>query len=74
MEFFSKNKHFKNFFDFINSYRVESVKEMLLNKEFEHYTVLAIGLESGFNSKTSFNTVFKKMTGVTPSEYRKQNK
>ena len=61
------------FSDFINKYRVEEVKRNLFNSEYEHYTILSIGLESGFNSKTSFNTAFKKFTGYSPSVYRKEN-
>ena len=61
----------KNFFDFINHYRVEAIKEKLQNPKYAHYTLLGIALESGFNSKTAFNTVFKKITGLTPSQYQK---
>lgn len=61
----------KNFFDFVNHYRVETIKQKLQNPTFAHYTLLGIALESGFNSKTSFNNVFKKMTGMTPSQYQK---
>lgn len=61
----------KNFFDFVNHYRVTTVKQKLQDSAFAHYTLLGIALESGFNSKTSFNTVFKKMTGMTPSQYQK---
>ena len=46
-------------------------KKMLENEEFDNYTVVAIGLESGFNSKTSFYQAFKKHTRQTPSEYKK---
>lgn len=60
-----------NFNDYVNKYRVEEVKKMLRNEEYNRYTILAIGLEAGFNSKSSFNSVFKKLTGVTPSEYKK---
>jgi AraC-like DNA-binding protein len=47
------------------------VKEMLVNPEYKHYTVLGIGLECGFNSKTSFNRIFKEETGLTPTEYKR---
>lgn len=61
----------KNFYKLINEFRVEEVKEMLVNPAFNHYTVLGIGLECGFNSKTSFNRIFKEETGLTPTEYKK---
>ena len=61
----------QNFFDFINSYRVAEVKSKVASTDFQNYTLLAIALESGFNSKTSFNTVFKKNTGMTPSQFHK---
>ncbi len=61
----------KNFYDFVNTYRVEEVKARIRNQENNNYTLLAIGLESGFNSKSSFNSVFKKNTGLTPSQYKK---
>ena len=66
------NEKFKlNFFDFINSYRVEEVKTKLNSSKFDSLSLLGIALESGFNSKSAFNRVFKKFTGLTPSEYKK---
>jgi AraC-like DNA-binding protein len=59
-----------NFFQFVNQYRVEKAKELLLNNH-QNYTVLAIAFESGFNSKTAFNTTFKKICGQTPTEFAK---
>lgn len=64
----------KSFFDFVNTYRVEEAKQRLQNPAFEHYTVLAIGLESGFNSKAAFNVAFKKHTNMTPSQFRRSIK
>lgn len=64
----------QNFFDFVNTFRVDEVKRRLADPSFQHYTLLAIALESGFNSKTSFNTVFKKLAGKTPSDYHKSIK
>ncbi|MEM9546451.1 MAG: helix-turn-helix domain-containing protein [Bacteroidota bacterium] len=64
-------KEQKNFFDFVNFYRVEAVKEKLLDENFSNYTIMGIALESGFKSKSTFNSVFKKNTGYTPSAYRR---
>ena len=62
-----------NFFQYINSYRVEKAKKLLLDPEMDAYNMVSIGFASGFNSKTAFNTVFKNMTGQTPSEFRQSN-
>lgn len=59
-----------NFSDFINNYRVEEVKRLLSSHEFSHYTMTSIGLECGFNSKSTFYAAFKKNTAKTPSEYQ----
>ncbi|WP_427872381.1 helix-turn-helix domain-containing protein [Flavobacterium sp. MMS24-S5] len=59
-----------NFANYINKYRVEAVKEMISNSEYENYNLLAMGLESGFTSKTTFYKAFKKVTGQTPNEYK----
>ncbi len=63
-----------NFANYINQYRIEAVKEMILNSEYENYNLLTMGLESGFTSKTTFYKAFKKATGQTPNEYRNSNK
>ena len=60
----------KNFFTFINEYRVEEVKRRLLDTRFEHLTIVAIAFESGFNSKSTFNSIFKQNTGNTPSQWK----
>ena len=60
----------QNFFDFINRYRVERIKKDLLDKRKDHYTLFAIAIDAGFNSKSGFNAIFKRHTGQTPSEYR----
>lgn len=66
------NRHFDcNFFEFINSYRVEEAKRMLADSHYADKTMLDIMLDVGFNSKATFNTLFKKKAGMTPSEYRK---
>ena len=56
-----------NFHDFVNRYRVEEFLQNATGKR--HYSLLALALESGFNSKSSFNTIFKKHKGISPSEY-----
>ncbi len=61
----------KNFQDFVNDYRIAEFKILALRKNKQHYTLLAIALEVGFNSKTAFNRAFKKATNLTPSEYVK---
>jgi len=60
----------QNFFDFINRYRVEKVKKDLQDKRKNYYTLFAIAVDAGFNSKSGFNAIFKRYTGQTPSEYR----
>ena len=66
------NEHIgKNFYNLVNDYRVEEVKQRLENPQYKHLTILAIAYDSGFNSKSSFNTIFKEKTGSTPSEYLK---
>jgi AraC-like DNA-binding protein len=61
----------QNFIDFINTYRVEEAKRRLVDPSRRHYSVLAVAEEVGFNSKSSFNSVFKKHVRMTPSEFRK---
>lgn len=63
----------KNFFDFVNSYRVEEFKKRALDPANSNYSILAIALDSGFNSKSSFNQVFKKLTGKTPSQFMEES-
>ncbi|WP_347923396.1 helix-turn-helix domain-containing protein [Pontimicrobium sp. SW4] len=63
----------ENFFWFVNRYRVQRVKELLSDKQNNYKTILGIAFESGFNSKTSFNTTFKKISGQTPSEFKKSS-
>jgi AraC-like DNA-binding protein len=65
------NENYKlNFFDFINKYRVEEVKEKIANVKYNDYSLLGIALDCGFNSKSAFNRIFKKFTGQTPSEFK----
>jgi AraC-like DNA-binding protein len=63
----------KSFYDLINEYRVEEVKRLLLDDGYRHLSILGIAFESGFNSKSSFQNVFRKHTGMTPSQYKKQS-
>ncbi len=67
-------KEKKNFFDFINHYRIEETKRELINPKKGNLTILAIAMDAGFNSKTSFNTLFKKYVGMTPTQYRDSTK
>lgn len=62
----------QNFFDFINAYRIKEAQKLLVDQRGELLTILAIGVEVGFNSKSSFNSAFKKYTGKTPSEYKSE--
>ena len=59
----------KNFFEFINDYRIKEFKQQVLKESNSHLSILGIALECGFNSKATFNSAFKKAEGVTPSEY-----
>ncbi len=61
----------KNFFDFINGYRINEAKALLAKPEAAKKTILEILYEAGFNSKSVFNSIFKKQTGCTPSEFKK---
>jgi AraC-like DNA-binding protein len=62
-----------NFSSYINNLRVATSKNLLQNPDFKGYTIISIGLESGFNSKSAFYSAFKKETGLTPTKYRVQN-
>ncbi|MDQ2077049.1 AraC family transcriptional regulator [Marinimicrobium sp. ABcell2] len=65
------NQHFgKNFFEFINSYRVEDAKRLLTDPDYQTWTMLEVLAEAGFTSKSTFNAIFKKQVGQTPSQYR----
>jgi len=65
------NRYLKtNFFDFINNFRVEEFKRRLKEPKNHNLTLLGIAYDSGFNSKATFNRVFKNTTGLTPSEYK----
>jgi AraC-like DNA-binding protein len=61
----------ENFYDFINKYRVEEVKRLMADPQKQNYNLLGMAFESGFKSKSTFNLIFKRFTGLTPSEYKK---
>lgn len=64
-----KIKTEQSFYSFINKHRVEEAKRLLKDTSYSSYSIVSIGLESGFNSKATFNRVFKNETGMTPSRY-----
>lgn len=64
----------KSFYDFINTYRIEDFKKLVVEPTNKEFTLLSLAYESGFNSKSSFNRYFKKSTGMTPTQYLKQLK
>jgi AraC-like DNA-binding protein len=61
----------QTFYDFINGYRVDEVRRRLAEPKAKHLSVLTLAMDAGFASKSTFNDVFKKRTGQTPSTYRK---
>lgn len=61
----------QNFADFINTYRIEAAKDRLKHPKDDKETILEVLYEVGFNSKSSFNAIFKKKTGMTPSQFKK---
>lgn len=68
------NKHFNtNFFEFVNEYRVNKAKQMLLDPDCAQMTILDILLESGFNSKSSFHRFFKRYAGMSAADFRKKS-
>lgn len=62
----------QSFYDVVNGYRVREVQARLTDPAYAHWTVLAIGMEAGFNAKSSFNAAFKRHAGVSPSQYRQR--
>jgi AraC-like DNA-binding protein len=63
-------KYGRNFFSFVNEYRIREALSRMNDPKYQHYTLLAIAYDSGFNSKSTFNSFFKAYTGKTPSAYR----
>lgn len=60
----------KNFYEFVNDFRVQEFKTLVANPKNKHISILGLALDAGFNSKASFNRIFKNSTGTTPSEFR----
>lgn len=63
----------KNFFEYINGYRIDEFKRVATLTKYKNFTLLAIAFECGFNSKSAFNRIFKEQTGMTPGEFKKQH-
>jgi AraC-like DNA-binding protein len=63
-----------SFYDFINTYRVEKAKQLLTEGAYRNAKVIHIAYDSGFSHKSTFLRSFKKVTGHTPSEFRKKSK
>ena len=66
------NVFHKSFYDYINELRIEEVKKKIDDPAYSHFKIVEIGFECGFNSKATFNRVFKKITGKSPTEYKKE--
>ena len=60
----------KNFFEFVNDFRIQEFKRLVANPQHKHISILGLAMDAGFNSKASFNRIFKNSTGLTPSEFR----
>lgn len=64
----------KNFYSLINELRIAEAKKILLSEQHRHLDMVGIAIRAGFNSKTTFNTTFKRLTGQTPTEFLKSGK
>ncbi|WP_420583072.1 helix-turn-helix domain-containing protein [Reichenbachiella sp.] len=61
------------FYDYVNQYRVNHFKKLLIDPTKQKFTILGLGFDSGFNSKASMNRIFKQLAGITPKEYQSQS-
>ena len=61
--------HDRNFYEFVNQYRINEVKQLLKDPKNSNYKLISLAYDAGFNSKASFNRIFKQMTQMTPSQY-----
>jgi AraC-like DNA-binding protein len=64
----------KNFYDYVNSFRLQHFLNVYQSKEYKNFTILALAYECGFKSKSTFNTFFRKNMDMSPSEYVKNIK
>ncbi len=62
-----------NFFDYVNSHRIEEAKQRLLNPKYNHLSIVGIAYDVGFKNKASFNVAFNKFVGTTPSKFREKH-
>ena len=60
--------------DFVNKFRIDRAKQLLVDQEFDNYKIEAIGYECGFNNKVTFYKAFSKFEGITPAMYKKKQK
>ena len=69
------NGHFGlNFYDYVNGFRIREVQSLMEDPKRRQFTIVALAFDAGFNSKPTFNAVFKKQTGLTPSQYQRKKK
>jgi AraC-like DNA-binding protein len=73
LSYILNNIFHKSFYDYVNEFRVEEVKQKISDPAHAHFKIVEIAFECGFNSKASFNRVFKKLTGKSPSEYKNES-